>query len=71
VTVVDSMKLAVRWLQRGRYTIKECERTLNYLIDEETAGIEDVDKRIETEKMLKRKAWRLLLEATKGPARSL
>ena len=65
MTVAESMKLAVGWLQRGRYTIKECERTLNYLIDEETAGIEDIDERLKTEKKLKRKAWRMLLEATR------
>ena len=65
MTVVESMKLAVRRLRRGTYSIVECETELARLIAEETGHIEDVDERIAAERKLKRRAWRMLLDATR------
>ena len=56
MTVVESMKQAVRRLRRGTYSIVECETELARLIAEETGHIEDVDERIAAERKLKRRA---------------
>lgn len=65
MTVAESMKQAVRRLQRGMCTIAECEAELNCIIKRETIGMYDLDEIIEAERKLKRKAWRMLLEATR------
>jgi len=65
VTVAESMKLAVRRLQRGMCTIEECERELDAIIADATPNYSDIDRRLAVQKKLKRKAWRLLLEATR------
>jgi len=65
VTVAESMKLAVRRLQRGMCTIEECERELDAIIADATPNYSDIDRRLAVLKKLKRKAWRLLLEATR------
>lgn len=59
------MKLAVRRLQRGMCTIEECERELDAIIADATPNYSDIDRRLAVQKKLKRKAWRLLLEATR------
>ena len=64
------MRRAVRRLQRGTSSIRECEAELDALIVGQTSSIEDIDERIEAERKLRRKAWRMLLEVTKGPSRS-
>lgn len=65
MTVADNMKLAVRRLQRGMCTIEECERELDAIIADATPNYSDIDRRLVVQKKLKRKAWRLLLEATR------
>ncbi len=65
MTVADNMKLAVRRLQRGMCTIEECERELDAIIADATPNYSDIDRRLAVQKKLKRKAWRLLLEATR------
>lgn len=65
MTVAESMKLAVRRLQRGMCTIEECERELDAIIADATPNYSDIDRRLAVQKKLKRKAWRLLLEATR------
>ena len=65
MTVADNMKLAVRRLQRGMCTIEECERELDAIIADATSNYSDIDRRLAVQKKLKRKAWRLLLEATR------
>ena len=59
------MKLAVRRLQRGMCTIEECERELDAIIADATPSYSDIDRRLVVQKKLKRKAWRMLLEATR------
>ena len=59
------MEEAVRRYRRGKHTLKECEYMIDLAISSEVRFIEDIDKRIDTERKLKRKAWRLLLEATR------
>ena len=65
MTTYEDMALAVNRLKRGGYTIEECERVLNAIIAEATPDYSDIDRRLAVQKKLKRKAWRLLLEATK------
>ncbi len=65
MTVADNMKQAVRRLQRGKCTIEECERDLNEIIEDATPDYSDIDRRIAVHRKLKRKAWRMLLEATR------
>ena len=65
MTVAESMKQAVRRLQRGMFTIEECERELDAIIADATPNYSDIDRRLAVQKKLKRKAWRLLLEATR------
>ena len=59
------MKLAVRRLRRGMCTIEECERELDAIIEDATPNYSDIDRRLAVQKKLKRKAWRMLLEATR------
>ncbi len=62
---VEDIRRAVEWMQRGRYTIQECERVIDTIIHDATHEIKDLDERLAAEKKLKRTAWRRLLEATK------
>lgn len=63
--VYECMTLAVKRLKRGTCTIDECERVLDELIREATPDYSDIDRRLAVQKKLKRKKWRMLLEATK------
>ena len=65
MTVAENMKLAVRRLQRGMCTSEECERELDAIIADATPNYSDIDRRLAVQKKLKRKAWRMLLEATR------
>ena len=65
MTTYENMALAVKRLKRGHYTIEECERVLNEIIADATPDYSDIDRRLAVQRKLKRKAWRLLLEATK------
>ena len=62
---VENMRNVVRRMMRGHLTIGECELELNRLIAEATMEVPDIDIRLYRIRILKRKAWRMLLDATK------
>lgn len=62
---VQKMKAVVRRLMRGTCTIGECELELNRIIAEATMDFTDLDERIYRIRILKRRSWRMLLDATK------
>lgn len=64
---VALMEVSVMRLVHGRYTIGECEKCINEDIAIATMNIEDINERLEAIRQLKRKAWRMLLDATKRP----
>lgn len=61
----ERMQFTVRQLKKGRMSIRECETALDGIVMEVEASIMDVDLRIEMVRAIKRRAWRMLLEATK------
>lgn len=65
MTTLQKMSAAVRQLKRGLMTIGECEYALNNIIAEAVPTTLDVDRRIAEIKRLKRKQWRMLLDATR------
>ena len=71
MTVTERMKMSVRKMQRGIYGISDAEYEINCIIEDEVNNavdgddIEAANQRIEMTRKLKRKAWRMLLEATK------
>lgn len=62
---VTAMKATVRRFMRGQLTIGECELALNDLISEATMDFSDLNVRLRNIRILKRKAWRMMLDATK------
>ena len=62
---IEKMKFAVSQLKRGRATIGETEHDMDDAIALATFTIVDIDERIETIRTLKRKKYRMLLEATR------
>lgn len=71
MAAVERMKKAIRMMQRGYYGIGDAEYEINCIIEDEinkkTVNGDDIDvnQRIEMIRELKRKAWRMLLDATK------
>lgn len=65
MTTLQKMSAAVRQLKRGLMTIGECEYVLNNIIAEAVPVTLDVDRRMAEIKRLKRKQWRMLLDATR------
>lgn len=71
MTVTERMKMSIRRMQRGFYGISDAEYEINCIIEDEVKntvdgdGIEAANRRIEMTRKLKRKAWRMLLDATK------
>lgn len=64
--VTERMGLHIKQLQRGLYGIHDCESLLNNEIAAAVRDLEGtVDKRIQYERKLKRRMWRMLLDATK------
>ena len=68
--MIERMQTIARQLQRGMISAHECETAMNNIILEgllqypsETS--EQVDKRLALMKKMKRRMWRILLEATK------
>ena len=65
MTTLQKMSAAVRQLKRGLMTIGECEYVINNIIAEAVPTTLDADRRIAEIKRLKRKQWRMLLDATR------
>lgn len=71
MTVTERMKMTIRRMQRGVYGISDAEYEINCIIEDEVKNtvdgndIEAANRRIEMTRKLKRKAWRMLLDATK------
>lgn len=64
--VSERMAVHTRHLQRGTYSIHDCESLMNNEIAAAVRNMEGtVDERIQYERKLKRRMWRMLLEATK------
>ena len=64
--VIERLAVHVRHLQRGMYSIHECESLMENEITAAVRSCEGtIDERVEFERKLKRRMWRMLLEATK------
>ena len=61
---VREMKVSANHLRQGRISIGECESDLNRIIDNATTDISELDEKIRVTRILKRKEWRMLLNAT-------
>lgn len=65
MTTLQRMKAAAQVLKKGRMTIGECELAMNTIIAEATPPTMDLDQRIAEIRQLKRKQWRMMLDATR------
>ena len=66
VKITESMKAVAVRLERGLMTIQNAESELNGIITKAMLDYNGtLDERLEIERKLKRRAWRMLLEATK------
>ena len=68
--ITARMEVAIKLLKRGKISIYECEKMMTEAILDGTLEMpcdtyEQQDKRITTARKLKRRMWRMLLEATK------
>lgn len=64
--ITESMKAVAVRLERGLLTIQNAESELNGIITKAMLDCKGtLDERLEIERKLKRRAWRMLLEATK------
>lgn len=64
--VTERLGLHIKQLQRGLYSIHDCESLLNNEIAAAVRDLEGtIDERIQYERKLKRRMWRMLLDATK------
>lgn len=61
----EFIKNITRQLQRGYLSIMESEQSIACYITETTESIEDMEVRIAEQETMWRRAWKLLLEATK------
>ena len=64
---VALMQVCIMRLVNGSYTIGECEQYINEDIAKATMDIAVINERLEAIRQLKRKSWRLLLDATRNP----
>lgn len=65
MTALQKMSAAVQQMKKGRMTIGECELAMNTIIAEAVPPTMELDKRIAEIRRLKRKQWRIMLEATR------
>lgn len=65
MTTLQRMKAAAQELKKGRMTIGECELAMNTIIAEAAPPTMDFDQRIAEIRQLKRKQWRMMLDATR------
>ena len=65
MTTLQKMSATVQQLKKGRMSIGECEYVLNVIIADAVPPTMDVDQRIAEIKRLKRKQWRMMLDATR------
>ena len=61
---VERMKDSVSQLKRGHMTIGECESQMDKAITNAANEINELDDRIRFIRILKRRGWRMLLNAT-------
>jgi hypothetical protein len=65
MTTLQKMGAAVQQMKKGRMSIGECELVMNNIIAEAVPPTMEIDKRIAEIKRLKRKQWRMMLDATR------
>lgn len=68
--IISQMQETVDKFKRGYYTIGECEFILNQYISLAIMDIADLDERLELLRLLKRKEWRMMLDATRKKVRA-
>ena len=69
--ITENLRKCARKLQRGMFTVYECEKAMdeaimNGVLEMPNETAQQNDMRIAAVRKLKRKMWRMLLEATKG-----
>jgi len=65
MTTLQKMSAAVQQMKKGRMSIGECELVMNNIIAEAVPPTMELDQRISEIKRLKRKQWRMMLDATR------
>lgn len=65
MTTLQKMSAAVQQMKKGRMSIGECELVMNNIISEAVPPTMELDQRIAEIKRLKRKQWRMMLDATR------
>lgn len=65
MTTLQKMSAAVQQMKKGRMSIGECELVMNNIIAEAVPPTMERDQRIAEIKRLKRKQWRMMLDATR------
>ena len=65
-TAVEVFELLVKRLRKGYYSVKDCTQYIDETIEEALMSIEDFNAKSDARIKLYRKAWRMMLEATKG-----
>jgi len=65
MTTLQMMSAAVQQMKKGRMSIGECELAMNNIIAEAVPPTMELDQRIAEIKRLKRKQWRMMLDATR------
>ena len=65
MTTLQKMNAAVQQMKKGRMSIGECELVMNNIIAEAVQPMMEIDQRIAEIKRLKRKQWRMMLDATR------
>ena len=65
MTTLQKMGAAVQQMKKGRMSIGECELVMNNIIAEAVPSTMELDQRIAEIKRLKRKQWRMMLDATR------
>lgn len=65
MTTLQKMSAAVQQMKKGRMSIGECELVMNNIIAEAVPPTMEIDKRIAEIRRLKRRQWRMVLEATR------
>lgn len=65
MTTLQKMSAAVQQMKKGRMSIGECELVMHNIIVEAVPPTMELDQRIAEIKRLKRKQWRMMLDATR------
>lgn len=65
MTALQKMSVAAQQMKKGRMSIGECELAMNNIIAEAVPPTMEIDKRIAEIRRLKRRQWRMMLDATR------